>query len=421
MPIYVWTSPRGKPEAYVELITTAQSSEPAQAQLLTTDDVVDGPDTPNPGQPLSETIDEIEAILDADVPNNLPGYVRRFVWANAASDRINTMFCGVLVTAAPAAWMTEADMPPGNIFNWVQFGSAGGSGSGATCRGGSGSATIGGGGPSGGAYRHEWSAARADIIAALPIFFNVPLGGAPGAAVATTAISITAGLPGQNGATCSIIGTKLKELAGGGGFGAGASTTATGAAGAGGSLLASANGNVPAGPLDASATGSSSTQYTLHGGASTNSRTITGSSGTSNYSINGGAGGASIGSGSTNINGGRSKRGGSGGGHGGRYSLLSGIQNGSASEGGSHDIETLGNPGGGGGGQGGASPGADGQDGPDGTINEAGQGGGGGMSTGTGQAGTGGRGGFPGGGCGGGGGAYAPTGTATSGAGRQGA
>jgi len=420
--VLVWTSPRGKPEAYVELLTTAQQAEPAQAVLLTTDGVIESPTAPNPGQTLTETLDEIEAVLEADVPNNRPGYVSRFVWANALSDRIGTQFLDVEVTAAPAAWMTEADIPPGNIFNWVQAGPAGGSGSGCANRGSSGTARLGGGGPSGGGYRHAWSCTRKDIIEALPIFFTVPLGGDPGASVSSATIAIVNGNPGVAGSVCIVQGTGLNERAYGGGPGGGGANGSTGSAGAGGGLFSSgATSTVAGAPLDASSV-QNNTTYTTHGGAGANTRPVNGSSGTSNYALNGGAGGGTAGSGSTNINGGRSKRGGGGGGHGGAYSLLSGVALGSASEGGNHDVETIGNPNGGGGGQGGSGPGVDGQDGPDGNALENGQGGGGGMSTGTGTAGRGGRGGFPGGGSGGGGMGFSPGGgpTAVSGAGRRG-
>lgn len=416
----VWTSPRGKPEAYVELITTAQQAEPAAAKLLTTDDVVGSPTSPDPGVPLTDTLDEIEAILEADVPNNKPGYVARFVWVNAASDRIGTQFCGVEVEAAPLAWMTEADMPPGNNFHWVQYGPAGGSGSGAANRGSSGTARLCGGGPSAGGYRHEWRRSRADIIAALPIFFTTPLGGAPGASVTSNNITTVPGNAGVAGAVNIIQGTGLNERAYGGGPGGGGTGSATGSAGAGGGLMSSgASTAVSGAPLDASSA-QNNTTYTLHGGAAGNTRGVTGASGVSNYAIHGGAGGGTNGSGTTNTNGGRSKYGGCGGGHGGAYSLLSGIANGSASEGGNHDVETVGNPNGGGGGLGGQTPNAAGQDGPDGNIGEGGQGGGGGMSSANGNAGDGGRGGFPGGGSGGGGMAFATVNIATSGAGKRG-
>lgn len=423
MPTVVWTSPRGKPEAYVELLTTAQQAEPAQAKTLTTDDVTESPSAPNPGQSLTVTITEIENVLEADVPNDRPGYTSRFVWVNAASDRIGTTFAGVEVTAGPAAWLTEADVPPGNNFWWVQYGSAGGSGSGSASRGASGTAKMGGGGPSGAGARHEWRCSRADIIAALPIFFTYPLGGAPGAAVSTTSISIISGNAGVAGSVNIIQGTGINRRAyGGGPGGAGASGT-TGSAGAGGGLLGPGGSTSAAGaPLDASAV-QNNTTYTNNGGATGNTRNVNGSSGTSNYAINGGSGGGTAGSGTTNTNGGRSKFGGCGGGHGGTYSLLSGLQANSASEGGNHDVETTGNPNGGGGGQGGTGDGGLGQDGPDGNVFEGGQGAGGGMASATGNGGAGGRGGFPGGGSGGGGAAFLASapGSATSGAGRQGA
>lgn len=423
----VWTSPRGKPDAYVELLTTAQQAEPAQAQVLTTDDVVGSPTSPEPGEPLTETLDEIEAILEADVPNNKPGYTSRFVWVNAASDRIGTMFAGVEVTAQPAAWLTEADVPPGNNFWWVQYGSGGGSGSGTATRGGSGSANVPGGGPSGGAARHEWRCSRKDIIDALPIFFTIPLGGAPGAAVVTTSLSVVNGNSGVAGAMNVIAGTKMRHTAGGGGPGLAGTSSQTGGAGAGGGEVGNGgSANLPGAPFDQGPSVSTTT-FSSRGGAPANTRTSTGASGVSNYAMDGGSGGGSNGNVAAIIHGGRSKRGGCGGGHGGT-SFLSGAAPARASDGGNHDVETLGTPWGGGGGIAGVGSGADGGAGADGSIDEGGQGGGGGMgaqgdSSATAVGGTGGPGGFPGGGSGGGGGSRSSvlSGTATSGAGFKGA
>lgn len=428
MATIVWTSPRGKAEAYVELLTTAQQAEPAQAKLLTTDDVLGSPTSPDPGAPLTETLDDIEAILEADVPNNRPGYTSRFVWVNPASDRIGSMFAGVEVTAQPAAWLTEADVPPGNNFWWVQYGSAGGSGSGSVTRGGSGTASVPGGGPSGGGARHEWRCSRADIIEALPIFFTNPLGGAPGAAVVTTSISIISGNPGLSGAMNIIAGTRLRHTAGGGGPGLAGTSSGTGGAGAGGGEVGNGGAaNFPGAPFDQGGTTVNSTIFNSRGGAPSNTRNTTGASGTSNYAMDGGSGGGSNGNSASIIHAGRSKRGGCGGGHGGSAFLNGGAPS-RASDGGNHDVETLGAPWGGGGGPAGVGSGASGGAGPDGSIDEGGQGGGGGMgaqgdSSGTAVGGTGGPGGFPGGGSGGGGGSRSSvlSGTATSGAGFKGA
>lgn len=426
MPTLVLTSLRGQPNETLELQCPSRSPELANVKELTTDDIVGSPTSPDPSEPLTETLDEIEAVLDADVINNRPGYVRRFVWVDAASDRIGTEFAGVEVTEAPASWLTEADVPPGNNFWFVQYGSAGGSGSGAACRGGSGSASIWGGGPSGGAARHEWRVSRRDILDALPIFFTTPLGGAGGAALVTTSLSIVNGNPGVAGAMNIISGTRLRHTAGGGGPGAAGTGTASGTAGAGGGEVGNGGGpSSPGAPFDTGPS-TSNTTFTDRGGALANARNTTGSSGTSNYAMDGGSGGGSNTSASSIIHGGRSKRGGCGGGHGGR-AFLSGAEPSQASDGGNHDVETLGIPWGGGGGVAGVGRGGPGGAGADGSINEGGQGGGGGMgglgnTSGTAVGGTGGAGGFPGGGSGGGGGVLSTvlTGTATSGAGFKG-
>lgn len=427
MAVLVYTTGVGPNPNIVELVTPALGTARVLVQALTTDIVEESSSAPNPGQSLTDTLNQIRNILIADVGNGRPGYVARFVWVNAASSRIGTQFAGVEVTAPPVAWLTEADMPPGNVFHWVQYGAGGGSGSGAATRGATGSASIGGGGPSGGAYRHEWTATRADLIAALPIFFTVPLGGDPGAAVASGSTAIVPGNGGVAGGLNLISGQGLREAAYGGGPGGPGTSPSTGTAGAGGGLLSgggvTGNGGMP---NDAS-TLTSGAQYWDHGGCAANSRTSTGTTGTSNYGINGGAGGGTIGNGTAIIHGGRSKRGGCGGGCGGRYSLLSGLVAGSATDGGNHDVETLGNPGGGGGGVGGSVSGQSGQAGPDGNLYEGGQGGGGGFaasgtSSATAIGGAGGPGGFPGGGSGGGGASFssAITGVATSGAGVRG-
>lgn len=427
MATVVWTSPRGKPEAYVELITTAQQAEPAQAKTLTTDDVVESPTAPNPGQSLTIELTTINNILVADVQNDRPGYVNRFVWVNAASTRIGTTFAGVQVEAAPAAWLTEADVPPGNTFNWVMYGAAAGSGSGCANRGSSGTASFNGGGPSGGGARHEWECSRQDILDSLPVFFDVPLGGLGGDRVVSTTNLLTVnGNPGLAPlSTCSITGTKLSHMAGGGFPGLGGNSGTTGAAGSGGGELGNAISSAQGGaPYDLGPT-VGSIAWQLCGGGRSNTRNTTGASGVSYWCKNGGSGGGSNGNGSTIIHGARSKYGACGGGHGGRYTLAS-AQAIQASDGGNHDTSLTGAPWGGGGGLAGSAPGESGQDGPDGSYHEGGQGGGGGMASngvaGNNQGGDGGEGGFPGGGSGGGGASYSPIGqNSTSGAGRKGA
>lgn len=384
-------------------------------------------DSDAPGESLADALDDIENTLFASEENGSPGYVSRFVWVHPNSDRIGTQFAGVEVTAAPVAWLTEADMPPGNDFWWIQYGAAGGSGSGCANRGATGEATLRGGGPSGGGYRHEWRRSRADLIASLPIFFEVPLGGSAGTPVIANGTTTIPGNPGIVGGTNVIAGIKLRETAYGGGPGDGGAEDMTGSAGAGGGLLSAGGSGTEGGiPNDAS-TLTSNTQYWLNGGCPANTRDSVGTSGTSNYGLNGGAGGGSNEDADTLVHGGRSKRGGCGGGHGGRYSLDTGLVAASASEGGNHEVEAIGNPNGGGGGEPGTSNGESGHAGADGSVTEGGEGGGGGFagegaSSGTAVGGRGGAGGFPAGGSGGGGPGYSSgaSGTATSGAGFKG-
>lgn len=350
------------------------------------------------------------------------GYYQRFGWVHASSSRLGTQFANTTLTVAPVAWLTADDIPPGNTFTFVQYGSGGGSGSGCANKGSPGTSAFNGGGPSGGAYRHEWTCSRQDLIDALPIFFTVPLGGLGGApALASVNLSTVNGNPGLAGSVCQILGTNLRHTAGGGALGAGGALNNTGAAGVGGGMISTGFANtVPGFPTDTSSTVIATT-WSIFGGCPVNTRSSTGSQGVMNYGINSGSGGGSNTNVTIIVHGGRTLRGACGGGHGGRYNQVGAVVE-LASEGGNHDVYTIGNPGGGGGGPAGVGQGGDGGDGPDGTVNEGGQGGGGGMAAGNNtQGGDGGRGGFPGGGSGGGGGVWTSLpNNALSGAGRDG-
>jgi hypothetical protein len=415
MPVLVYTSTVGADPNFVDLVSPQQSVIRTLLQLLTTDLVVESGDAPNPGQSLSETLTQIMNILIAG--DTSPGYVARYGYVNAASARLGTMFAGVQLQAAPLIWTDPLHIPPGNVFDWRQWGSAGGSGAGAACRSGSGSASIGGGGPSGGGAMNRWVCTRADLIAALPIAFVTPLGGAGAAQTNGNSVSITSGANGLIGALNSIIGVRLQQTAGGGYFGTGGTGSGAGAgtAGAGGGMLSNATSLSTAGgaPWDSGPT-ISNTIYWQRGGAPANSRSSAGASGTCNWSVWGGAGGGSSGGTNSLTHGGRSRYGGSGGGQGGRSNLNNTVTLPSAGEGGNHDISPGVTPWGGGGGTAGNTANEDGGDGPDGSIDEGGQGGGGGgpgagNSSSTARGGHGGRGGFPGGGSGGGGGSYSST------------
>ena len=427
MAVLVYTTNVGANPNYQALLTPQQSIVQALLQLLSTDIVVGAADSPFPGQSLTEIITTIENILVAT--DTRPGYVARYGWVNPASSRLGSTFAGVELEAAPVLWTDPLQIPPGNVFDWRQFGSAGGAGSGAACRAGTGSASIGGGGPSGGGAFNRWVCSRADLIAALPISFVTPLGGLGGAAIVSNSITITSGNPGLIGALNSIIGTRLAQFAGGGYFGTGGTGSGAGhgTAGSGGGLLGNAISSSQGGPPYETAPPVGNVAFYQRCGAPANSRGITGASGTSNWAVWSGAGGGSAG-GTAAVNfGGRSRYGGCGGGQGGRTTLGGAIGN-TAGEGGNHDTSLAAAPWGGGGGVAGIASGEDGGDGPDGSADEAGQGGGGGNAgagntAGTARGGVGGRGGFPGGGSGGGGGAYSSSGAAnaTSGFGPPGA
>ncbi len=376
-------------------------------------DVTQLPPTGNqfPGGGVDVTLTQI---IIADGPytgpgTGFPGWLSRYAFVNPASPRIGTAYAGVTVSAAPTVWATEADVPPGNIFWFRQWGSGGGGGSGAASRSVSGTASINGAAPGGGGAMNEFMLTRAQVLAALPITFTTPLRGIGGALINTGSISIIDGNPGTNGDANVISGTGLFEMAGGGQLGQNGSSGNTGNAGSGGGRLSNFISTSQGGyPNDVTPV-VNSTIFNNIGGARSNTRTTGGASGTSQYALYGGSGGGSNTSSASVIHGGRSKYGGCGGGHGGRYSLVSGLILASASEGGNHDM-TTGAPWGGGGGTAGATNGQDGGNGADGNELRGGEGGGGGMSAVGGVtsaiAGRGGDGGFPGGGGGGGGSSY---------------
>lgn len=377
-----------------------------------------------PGGGIDVTLTQI-LIADGDYTGpgtGFPGWVSRYAWVNAASPRIGSTFAGTTVTAAPTVWATEADVPPGNIFWFRQWGSGAGGGSGSASRSVSGTSSLNGGGPGGGGAMNEFTLTRAQVLASLPITFSTPLRGIGGASVNGTGISVVNGNSGTSGDINTITGIGLFETAGGGQLGQAGTNGSTGAAGSGGGRLSNAISTSLGGyPLDTTPA-SNTTIYNIIGGARTNSRDTGGAAGTSQYAFYGGSGGGSNQSANTVIAGGRSKYGGCGGGHGGRYLMSSGLVI-QTSDGGGHDINS-GAPWGGGGGLGGTTAGANGANGADGNETRGGEGGGGGMacngSTGTNLAGRGGDGGFPGGGGGGGGGAFGGSATGVSGRGGDG-
>lgn len=413
-------------QAIVTLWTVMRGSlEPIAIDVSSDNVIIDLSLIPPANNPFpTGSVTTLTEILIADGPytgpgTGYPGFTTRIGYVNAASARVGSLFAGCTLQAAPAAWLTEADVPPGNIFTFRQWGSGAGGGSGGADRNGSGSFSGGGGGPGGGAACNEWTRTRADILAALPITFTVPLGADGGLGVTNAAVSPVIGNPGVNGATNSIVGTGIDERAGGGSLGGAGDGTSAGSAGSGGGRFGNgisfSQGGIPS---DGSAV-INTTIYNNIGGARSNSRNTAGSSGTSQYALWGGSGGGSYTNGTSIIMGGRSLYGGCGGGAGGRYSALSGLV-GLATEGGGHDIYTQGAPWGGGGGLPGVAAGAIGQDGADGNASQGGCGGGGGQGNNAGTGGAGGAGGFPGGGGAGGGYGHGTATAGTSGAGGRG-
>ncbi len=412
----------------IELLSS--NKEPQETQLIPlTTDIVDN-ESDVDGATLTDALDSLQPAGTTPATAGNPGYASRHVYVNAASTRVGTIFAGVTVEAAPVSWTTAAQIPPGDFLDFVQSGAASGGGSGAACRNGTGTFSVRGGGAGAGAAFNQWSMARADVIAALPIVFDIPVGGAGGAPATSNSVAVVDGNAGSPGATCVVSGTRLRQTAGGATQGGGTTSggTQTGAGGSGGGLLGDASlTQGPGQPVDRSVQ-IGSVQFTTYGGCSPNNRTTDGGSGLSSFSCWGGAGGGDIGNATGEAAGGRSQFGGCGGGHGGRTSMSGGTPQGvsSASDGGNHDVSLRGNPGGGGGGASGAdgANGAPGTAGADGSLTRCGEGGGGGMACQSADpaltGGAGGEGGFPGGGGGGGGGCHSLIGSGTAASGRGG-
>lgn len=410
--------------------------------VITTDDVINESDVP--GATLTDALDDVQQEIDdiqeeiAPATGSEPGYRTRLLYVNAASTRVGTTHLGVEVQAAPAGWLTEEDVPPGDNFDIVVI-AAGGGGCGGMS-GVTGSSFSAFGAPGGGGGRNRLQCKRADIIEALPILFTIGLGGDGSAGstssavgnVTDTDIPATAGSPGGN----AFFGTLCQAFGGGGGMNRGSTTGVSNGAGGGGIQSAGSSGGAGGGPGGATGStagvggagngtsaGTNGGNAWTGGGAGGNGNSPPSAQGVGGGSMAGAGGG---GAGATfNISDNASANGGNGG-TACNYALAGGV--GGTSVAGSAVLPSV-------------LTGGDGNDGNDATIwgyGGSGGGGGGSAKNSPGSAytnqrvalgGNGGDGGFPGGGAGGGAGAGCGTpssgppagqGTATGGTGGRG-
>lgn len=318
-------------------------------------------------------------------------------------------------------WTVAADVPDGNLFEFLCTGAGGGAAGGNVTFNVGTFDVTGGRGGGGGARPPPYVWSRAYVISQLPITFTVPSsGGTSGSAASRTTTGSTNGGNGGNGGSAFVTGVSGKIAFAGGGGGATAS-----AGGGGGGAWTSGAASAPGGPTDGSSA-SNAIVYGL-GGAAGQARNLA-PTGTQTFARHGGGGGGGAAStkaivGST---GGISQFGGGGGGCGGGAGMTASVAVGptQGTNGGGHDFTLfLTSPFGGGGGT--AVTNSNGNPGANGDHTVAGYGGAGGAgasaASGSTTAFDGGNGGFPGGGGGGGGGACSSSGTVVSGAGGTGA
>lgn len=332
------------------------------------------------------------------------GFLSRSVYANASSAAVGGVYAGEIVQAAPASWDTEADILDGNWFLVDVFASGGGAAAGSSIAN-SDADKAGGGGGGGGAH-HQAVFSRAEIVAALPIVFTVPLGANGGTGVLT----LGGGAFGNVGNASSgptLFGTLLAAYSGGPG-GRGASTLVAAPGGGGGGVLGVGGG--PATTTTAQVGGEPGGVAGSNGGWGGGGSSVTvGASGFS--SVWGGAGGATARANNGTRNpGGDSVWGGGGGGSGSSRSSGSSTAQvgGEGGVSGAPGNTTRAAGGAGANGSGVAVVASAGATGATGTYPFAGGGGGGGGDarctvSGSATGGAGGAGGFPGGGGGGGG------------------
>lgn len=398
MPL-VYTTTEGRDPNIVELLAVNQGVERPLVQGLTSS-IVENLSVV-PGATVTAALDDLAAGVAPPT-----GYVSRHVYVNPASTRVGTTYAGVVVEAAPAAWTDPSHIPPGNIFEVVTVGCGG---SGASSTAGHGVSDTSSDAPGGGGAFQKVEYTRADLIAALPIPFTVPLGPVGGAPTSTNALNtIVSGNVGIAGSQCDFGSLQFS----GGGGGGGATTQIgvgghTSVGGAGGGCL----GNGTSGGIVASATlggapvlaaGVTNTGYGGAGASSTQAAAGTASVWGGSSGGTGRASGAADGA-----EGGTALYGAAGGGVGGT-TRLTGVEARAGGRGG-RSGGTLGGAGGLGATGTGAQNGAPGQPGLDGNATHGGSGGGGGggarttTATSSATGGDGGEGGFPGGGGGSGG------------------
>lgn len=312
------------------------------------------------------------------------GFLSRNVYVNAGSAHVSTTVLGVTAAAAPT-WTTAADIPAGNKFRMILY-SGGGGGNGG-CATEFANNMSGGAGGSAGSRVERWFSRR-ELIDALPIAWDLPLGGAGGAGASGSGnqVGSVGALPSDDAsfgslATAYIGGLQTNppefdhEGGGGGGglMGRGANGDGSGNPGAGGDPI-----------------GGGSTQPDSTFGGGRGGGTVAGGA-----SVHGGGGGAAARQNLTGGTGGASVHGPTGGGGGGGHNSARTTPTDGGPGGARINPDTAG-----------AAAGDPGTDGADATIAQGGMGGGGGngaVGTVPVTASNGGNGGLGGGGGGGGG------------------
>lgn len=214
------------------------------------------------------------------------GYLSRKVYVNSSSSQVGSTFGGETIEAVPASWASVSDVPDGGLFHFWGTGSGGGGASGQAIQSTTANGSAGGGGAA------SWGVwlTRAQVVAALPITFTIPLGGAGGAQVVAGSGVTTGSNFGVSGTPASA-GTVWRAGGGGGGRGGNGNRAGGGGGGimgtgqGGDTSTASTNGGDPGGSV-------ASTENGAFGGAGCNASPTT----SSRQALFGGGSGAGGGS-----------------------------------------------------------------------------------------------------------------------------
>jgi hypothetical protein len=133
-------------------LNTLQSTTTALAAVVAALDTDDIANTSNvAGASCSDALDTLLELI-AETGTG-PGYTARFGFVNAASAKIGTTFAGVVLQAT-TTWNNAAQVPPGNVFTWDLWASAGGACGGKASF--TGSALNATGAPSAGSAHRRW-------------------------------------------------------------------------------------------------------------------------------------------------------------------------------------------------------------------------------------------------------------------------